>query len=151
MGLTFTKTDKALIDRAARHMADQAKDLHRSTTVNGAWPNTKSDRATKAYHDRLLRDERDLRQMAKRLLTAEVGEKQWHQALLGLPLEMRMMYLKGNVNADGTYKENPNGKVCLAGEILDPATLTPEQLKYAITLSDPTWDKEHPLYDKSHG
>ena len=63
--MKLTTTEKALMMRAARQLASTAAELKRSTTVGGSWPSAK--RSTKAYHDRLLRDERDLRDLAKRL------------------------------------------------------------------------------------
>lgn len=59
-----TALDKALLMRTARHLEERAAELERSYTPWGASPEGK--RAKRVY-DRLLRDARDLRTLAKRL------------------------------------------------------------------------------------
>jgi len=61
---TFTATDKALMLRAARHLTERAVNLAASNTPWGATPEGK---IAKQQYDRLLRDERDLRALVKRL------------------------------------------------------------------------------------
>ena len=61
----FTRTDKALMERAARHLAERANNLELSNTP---WGSTPEGRDAKRLHDRLRRDERDLRALAKRLV-----------------------------------------------------------------------------------
>lgn len=64
--MIFTKTDKALLDRAARHVHNQA--VVEETSYKGvAWSATQTGKEAKKRYDRLLRDERDLRALAKRL------------------------------------------------------------------------------------
>lgn len=62
----FTLTDKVLIDRAARLINEQAKALRNSYGQLG-WSTDETSRKQKLVYDRLLRDERDLRALAKRL------------------------------------------------------------------------------------
>lgn len=63
--VVFTKTDKALLDRSARHLHETAIELQRSE--GPVWSATESGKKAKKVFDRLLRDERDLRELAKRL------------------------------------------------------------------------------------
>ena len=63
--VVFTKTDKTLLDRAARHLHETAVELQRSE--GPVWSATESGKSAKKIYDRLLRDERDLRQLARRL------------------------------------------------------------------------------------
>jgi len=63
--VVFTKTDKTLLDRAARHLHETAVELQRSE--GPVWSATESGKSAKKVYDRLLRDERDLRELAKRL------------------------------------------------------------------------------------
>jgi hypothetical protein len=63
--MIFTKTDKALLDRAARIVHDQAR--IEETTHGPVWAATAEGKEAKKRFDRLLRDERDLRQLARRL------------------------------------------------------------------------------------
>lgn len=65
MSAVFTRTDKALIDRAARHLKDTARELQRST--GPVWSATEGGKKAKRVYDRLMRDERDLRMLARRL------------------------------------------------------------------------------------
>lgn len=65
MTIVFTKTDKALLDRAARHLQSRAKSLVK--LHEGHWSLTKEAKAAKLEFDRLLRDERDLRALARLL------------------------------------------------------------------------------------
>ena len=65
MSAVFTRTDKALIDRAARHLKDTARELQRST--GPVWSATDGGKKAKRVYDRLMRDERDLRVLGKRL------------------------------------------------------------------------------------
>lgn len=62
--MIFTKTDKALIDRAARYLRGEAAKLEKQFPVFSA---TKEGRRAKDEFDRMMRDERDLRMLAKRL------------------------------------------------------------------------------------
>ena len=64
----FTLTDKTLIDRAARLLNEQAAALRNGYGQNG-WSGDEESRKQKLVYDRLLRDERDLRALAKRLAT----------------------------------------------------------------------------------
>lgn len=64
----FTLTDKVLIDRAARLVNGQAKQL-RLAHEQGGWATDDESRKAKLEYDRLLRDERDLRALGKRLAT----------------------------------------------------------------------------------
>lgn len=64
----FTLTDKTLIDRAARLLREQASLLH--DAQNGLpWGTNEAGQKAKLQFDRLMRDERDLRSLAKRLTT----------------------------------------------------------------------------------
>jgi hypothetical protein len=62
----FTLTDKTLLDRAARMINGQAKALRVEHEANG-WASTEAGRKAKQEYDRLLRDERDMRSLGKRL------------------------------------------------------------------------------------
>jgi hypothetical protein len=63
----FTKTDKALLDRTARHLQSKMKMLY---TLHGAqsWGSSADSKKAKSEYDRIARDERDLRALGKRLL-----------------------------------------------------------------------------------
>lgn len=63
--MIFTKTDKSLIDRAARYLRGEAAKLEKQFPVFSA---SKEGRRAKDEYDRMMRDERDLRMLAKRLL-----------------------------------------------------------------------------------
>jgi len=63
----FTPVDKALLERAARHLTERADNLERSNTP---WGSTSEGRDAKRLHDRLRRDERDLRVLARRLASS---------------------------------------------------------------------------------
>lgn len=63
--MIFTNTDKTLMMRAGRLLVEQAKVL--KTLHGNNWAATPESRKTKLEHDRLLRDDRDLRELAKRL------------------------------------------------------------------------------------
>lgn len=65
MSAVFTRTDKALVDRAARHLKETAQELQRSE--GPVWSATESGKKAKRVFDRLMRDERDLRMLARRL------------------------------------------------------------------------------------
>ena len=68
----FTKTEKALLDRAARRAADQATALQKS--LGGlSWGATKATKKSKLEFDRLMRDHRDLRALGNALLKANSG------------------------------------------------------------------------------
>ena len=62
----FTLTDKTLLDRAARMINERAKALRQKWEMVG-WAGTKEGRAAKLEYDRLLRDERDMRALGKRM------------------------------------------------------------------------------------
>lgn len=62
----FTLTDKALLDRAARMINGAAKELRAQYEASG-WASTEAGRKAKQEYDRLLRDERDMRSLGKRL------------------------------------------------------------------------------------
>jgi hypothetical protein len=64
----FTLTDKALLDRAARMINGSAKELRVEYEGSG-WATTEAGRKAKQEYDRLLRDERDMRSLGKRLCT----------------------------------------------------------------------------------
>lgn len=61
---TFTSIDKALLLRAARHLEERALNLEVS---NSPWGATPEGKIAKRVFDRLKRDARDLRSLAKRL------------------------------------------------------------------------------------
>jgi hypothetical protein len=62
----FTLTDKVLLDRAARMINASAKALRLEHEEKG-WASTEAGRKAKQEYDRLLRDERDLRALGKRM------------------------------------------------------------------------------------
>ena len=62
----FTLTDKTLLDRAARMINASAKALRLEHEAAG-WASTEAGKKAKAEYDRLLRDERDMRSLGKRL------------------------------------------------------------------------------------
>lgn len=64
--MSFTLTDKVLLDRAARMINGEAKALRVEFEAVG-WAVTEAGRKAKHEYDRLLRDERDLRALGKRL------------------------------------------------------------------------------------
>lgn len=64
----FTKTDKALLDRTARRITLSANAIQATHPVWGA---TEDSKKAKLEYDRLQRDARDLRQMAKRLVPSK--------------------------------------------------------------------------------
>lgn len=61
----FTKTDKALLDRTARRITMSAEAIQK---VHPVWGATEDSKKAKLEYDRLMRDARDLRMMAKRLV-----------------------------------------------------------------------------------
>lgn len=63
----FTLTDKVLIDRAARLIKEQAQVMLRADCPASGWGATEESRKAKLVYDRLVRDERDLRALGKRL------------------------------------------------------------------------------------
>jgi hypothetical protein len=63
--MIFTKTDKTLVDRAARIVHDQA--VIEEKMHGPVWSATAEGKDAKRRYDRLLRDERDLRMLARRL------------------------------------------------------------------------------------
>tara|TARA_R110000868_G_scaffold411755_1_gene708939 strand:+ start:41349 stop:41630 length:282 start_codon:yes stop_codon:yes gene_type:complete len=65
----FTKTDKALLDRAARHYTLAAAKLQ-ATYGTASWGADKKCRTAKLEYDRLMRDAHDLRMLAQRLTKA---------------------------------------------------------------------------------
>jgi hypothetical protein len=68
----FTKTEKALLYRAARRAADQASALQKSL-AGLSWGATKATKRSKLEFDRLMRDHRDLRALGNALLKANSG------------------------------------------------------------------------------
>jgi hypothetical protein len=76
--IVFTNTDKGLMMRAGRRLADQAKALETKFGFN--WAATKESREAKLEFDRLMRDDRDLRILAKRIEKA-VAEEAARQAV----------------------------------------------------------------------
>lgn len=64
--LVFTKTDKTLLDRAARIIHNQAV-VEENSYKGAGWASSENGKEAKKRYDRLLRDERDLRELAKRL------------------------------------------------------------------------------------
>lgn len=63
----FTKTDKALLNRAARLQTTMANDLYKEFG-SISWGQSRESRAAKDVYDRLLRDARDLNTLAGRLI-----------------------------------------------------------------------------------
>ncbi len=63
--MIFTTTNKALMQRAARNMTEQAGILKNSYGQN--WAASKEAKVAKRQYDRLLRDARDLRELAAAL------------------------------------------------------------------------------------
>ena len=63
--MSFTRTDRALLIRIGGHLRDQAMNLQVEHGLN--WGATTESRAAKKDHDRLLRDERDLEALRRRL------------------------------------------------------------------------------------
>lgn len=63
-GFVFTGTDKALLLRAGRLLLEQAQTLENSHGQN--WAANSESREAKAEFDRLHRDARDLKALAKR-------------------------------------------------------------------------------------
>ena len=61
----FTNTDKALLFRCARILTEEALSLKYS---HSPWGINAESREAKRRHDRLLRDARDLQELAKQLL-----------------------------------------------------------------------------------
>ena len=68
MAIIFTRTDKGLLDRAARILDDNGKALF--VTHGPVWSATKEGVNAKVVFDRLQRDARDLRMLGKRLMKA---------------------------------------------------------------------------------
>lgn len=64
MEIIFSGLDKALLQRAARLLEQQASALQKSKTEAGSWAGA---RAAKREFDALMRDARDLRSVVKRL------------------------------------------------------------------------------------
>ncbi len=64
MALIYTLTDKTLMMRAARQLKEQADVLLNRYGTN--WAENDESKDAKRKFDRLLRDERDLRMLAKR-------------------------------------------------------------------------------------
>lgn len=64
MALIYTLTDKTLMMRAARQLKEQADVLLNRYGTN--WAENDESKGAKRKFDRLLRDERDLRMLAKR-------------------------------------------------------------------------------------
>ncbi len=63
--MLFTTTNKALMQRAARHLTEQAGILKNSYGQN--WAASKEAKVAKRQYDRLLRDARDMRELATAL------------------------------------------------------------------------------------
>ncbi len=63
--MVFTNTDKVLMMRAGRLLVEQAKSLKLQFGEN--WAASKESKVAKREYDRLLRDDRDIRALAKRL------------------------------------------------------------------------------------
>lgn len=63
----FTNTDKALLNRAARHLKAEATKLEKTYGQN-SWGADKQCRKAKLEYDRLTRDARDLDAVATRLV-----------------------------------------------------------------------------------
>lgn len=68
--MPFTKMDKALMDRAARNLTAQAKVMEGQFAVPLGWGATTQSKKAKLEFDRLMRDARDLRALAKRSMPA---------------------------------------------------------------------------------
>lgn len=63
--MEFTRTDRALMIRIGGHVRAAAAALHLEHAVN--WGRDEYSKQAKRDHDRLLRDERDLEALRKRL------------------------------------------------------------------------------------
>lgn len=61
----FTKTDKALLDRTALRVTKSAAAIQ---SIHPVWGATKDSKKAKLEYDRLQRDARDLRALAKRMV-----------------------------------------------------------------------------------
>ena len=68
--MPFTNTEKALMDRSARNLIDQAQQIYNAQAVPMGWGATKDSKKAKLEYDRLQRDARDLRALAKRMMPA---------------------------------------------------------------------------------
>ena len=77
--MPFTKTEKALLDRSARNLTGQASKIY-ETHGNTGWGANKESKAAKLEYDRLQRDARDLRALAKRMMPpAHTAELPLHE------------------------------------------------------------------------
>ena len=65
----FTKTDKALLDRTALLLTKKAAGIQ---SIHPVWGATADSKKSKLEYDRLLRDARDLRALAKRMVPKDV-------------------------------------------------------------------------------
>lgn len=63
---SFTSTDRALLQRCARNLEGEAAALNASYAIPNGWGASAEGREAKREYDRLLRDARDLRALAKR-------------------------------------------------------------------------------------
>lgn len=70
--MAFSKMDKALLDRAARNLTAQAREIELAVAVPMGWGASKESKVGKLGYDRLLRDARDLRALAKRSMPANI-------------------------------------------------------------------------------
>lgn len=83
MTLIFTNTDKGLLQRAARNLDEIGKGLLK--THGPVWSATKEGVKAKLVFDRLQRDSRDLRAMAKRIIG--VNKLLMEAPVISLPAE----------------------------------------------------------------
>lgn len=63
----FTLTDKTLLDRVARMVKEQHQTMLARDCPAAGWGATEESRKAKLVFDRLVRDERDLRALGKRM------------------------------------------------------------------------------------
>lgn len=106
----FTNTDKALLLRSARLLLDQAQTLERSYGQN--WAADPDHRAAKLEFDRLHRDARDLRALARRYesLTGPLTKKRPPRVNAGP---------QRNANPQGGTQGSDNASQTLGGSHAD--------------------------------
>ena len=64
----FTLTDKTLLDRVARMVKEMHREHLQSQCPPAGWGANEKSKAAKLVYDRLVRDERDLRALGKRMM-----------------------------------------------------------------------------------
>lgn len=132
----FTLTDKVLIDRAARLIKEQAQVMLRSECPPSGWGATEESRKAKLVYDRLVRDERDLRMLGKRLCAhfdvhAERSKPTTAtEALANLPAAL----IANAPKQDGVSRETPAG---------NPESTAPAEGGTVAVLPAPVGDEVH--------